>query len=159
MISLLKIQLCGVGLSYFGSDSLFGNGESRDISQITFSDLVIFSFDSFLLILSTPKNKIEHWELTVKYDLKFYFFSSSFLFCSLFLLLYDKKKKNQNYWTALKFGKHFTREKFLFKVKEGVKVLEIKEETEPPNKLWNPTTCVRVFSRQRTRRGLTWKRC
>lgn len=68
-------------------------------------------------------------------------FSSSFLFCSLFLLLYDKKK-NQNSWTALKFGKHFTREKLLFKAKRGVKVLKIKEGTEPHNKLWNPTTCV-----------------
>lgn len=47
--------------------------KAEAFSQITFSDLVIFSFDSFLLILNTPKNKTEHWELTVEYDFKFYF--------------------------------------------------------------------------------------
>lgn len=62
MISLLKIQLCRIGLSYFGSVSLFGNGGSRGIlfAQIAFSDLVIFSFDVFLFIFNTPKDKFEH---------------------------------------------------------------------------------------------------
>lgn len=86
MISLLKVQLCRIGLSYFGSVSLFGNGESRGIlfALIAFSDLVIFSFDVFLFIFSAPKNKIEHWELSVEYNYKSYFslfFTFSFLLC------------------------------------------------------------------------------
>lgn len=91
MISLLKIQLCRIGLSYFGSVSLFGSGESRGIlfAQITFSDLVIFSFDAFLFIFYTPKDKIEHWELSVEYNYKSYchlFFTFTFLL-SIFIHL------------------------------------------------------------------------
>ena len=57
-----------MGLSYFGRVSLFGNSESRGIlfAQITFTDLVIFSLDAFLFIFNAPKDKIEHWELSVE---------------------------------------------------------------------------------------------
>lgn len=34
--------------------------------------------------------------------------------------------------------------KFLFKAKEDVKALKIKEDTEPLNNLWNPAECVCV---------------
>lgn len=94
MISLLKVQLCRIGLSYFGSVSLFGNGESRGIlfAPIAFSDFVIFSFDVFLFIFNAPKNKIEHWELSVEHNFESYFplfFTFSFLL-SVFIHLGKK---------------------------------------------------------------------
>lgn len=95
MISLLKIQLCRIGLSYFDSVSFFGNGESRGIlfAPITFSDLVIFRFDAFLFIFNASKNGTEHWELSVEYNYKSYFtlfFTFSFLL-SIFIRLGEKK--------------------------------------------------------------------
>lgn len=125
MISLLKVQLCRIGLSYFGSVSLFGNGESRGIlfALIAFSDFVIFSFDVFLFIFNAPKNKIE---LSVEHNFESYFplfFTFSFLL-SVFIQL-EKNSKSLKYIKILEL---LHKEKSLFKGKEGTKALKIMEE-------------------------------